>query len=58
MTARVPAHLAALSESMRAALVAHVAKDYAENPPPPLPQAMLDALRVLLRRPGTSKRAA
>lgn len=58
MSDPVPAHLAALSESMRAAIVAQAAKDHADNPPPPFSPARLDALRVLLRRPAKRDAAA
>lgn len=53
-TPRIPAHLAGLPEEMRAAIVAQAAKDHAANPAPPLSAATLEALRVLLRRPGSN----
>jgi hypothetical protein len=52
---RVPAHLAALPEPMRSALVAQAAKDHAANPAPPLSQATREALRVLLRVPDARR---
>jgi len=58
MSAYVPEHLRALPESMRAAIIAATAADYAANPPPPLSQATKDALRILLRDPAQSTERA
>lgn len=58
MSAYVPEHLRALSESMRAAIIAATAADYERNPPPPLSEATREALRVLLREPDAHREQA
>lgn len=47
-----------LSEEMRAAIEAYVAREYPRNPMPPLPEAMQAKLRALFRPAKRTERAA
>lgn len=47
-----------LSEEMRAAIEAHIEREYPKNPMPPLPEAMQAKLRALFRPAVAHKREA